>query len=590
MLPESVVPYATGTVMSTPATVEEFLDVLGRSLLLPPELVSATAASVPAGDTPAALAERMVAAGTITRLHATNLLAGRTQGYFVGPYKLLDKLGRGMNGHVYLGEHTVLKRRVAVKVLQRTGSEADEAAKRFEREAKAASALNHPAVAQVYDFIRDDQFTYLLMQFVDGQNLIQLLKREGRMAPRRAARLMRQAAEGLHHAHQSGVVHRDIKPSNLMVSDGGKLTILDLGLARYDADEENLTRGGAVLGVAAYIAPEQVHDSHAVDGRADQYGLGATFWLAATGTKPPVYGKFAPPPPRNADEANDYDDLLAVIRRCMALDPADRFPSAGVLAATLSPLCGEASRFDISIPPAADEVEQTLPPTTASGESPAVAANDELTVPNFRTTAPCVLDQAEDGDSSVMSAPVNRTPLVVPPARKSSPVYHPSPAGGKRSATVATATAERPKPPVVFTPTPVQTPTPVLTPAATATATVTRTVEDRPPAPAEPTDTPAPSATAPKDKADDNPFWYTTGAAAARHQKANPRDKAASEAAAVVLSVARQQKASSRALNSRAPAGRRPLAWWVVMLVVVAVGLVVVGVGVTGVLLVRPGG
>ena len=380
--------------MATQLTAAEFLDVLGKSGLLPADRVQRFAEAETDDRSAAELAERMTATGLITKLQAHNLLAGRTQGYFVGPYKLLDKLGNGTSGQVYLAEHTRMKRRVALKVLQADKMRNPEAVKRFEREAKAAAALRHRNIVHAYDFARDEQMHYLVMEFVVGRNLLQVLTEDGRVGPIDAAKLMRQAADGLHFAHKGGVVHRDVKPSNLMVSAGGRLTILDLGLARLDGDDEELTRGGAILGVAAFIAPEQVKDSHAVDGRADLYGLGASFWLAVTGKKPPVYGKFDPPPPRTPFEENEYQQFLAVVRKCMALDPAARYQSAAALAEALTPLAGD--RLITTPAPVAT-------PAPVSASLPAPSSRP----PGSRSSgAHSVLDDADDNDDCILSAPV----------------------------------------------------------------------------------------------------------------------------------------------------------------------------------------
>ena len=314
--------------MAKQLSLSEFLTVLTKSQLLEPERVQAFCGQQQEVLSAATLAERMVAAGLLTRFQSSHLLRGRWHRYFIGPYKVMDRVGTGTNSQVYLCEHTRMKRRAAVKVLQADKARSPEAVKRFEREAMAAAAIRHPNIVHAYDLGRDDRLHYLVMEYVDGRSLLQLLGEEGRMAPRQVALLLWQAASGLHVAHQAGVVHRDVKPSNLMVSRDGRLKILDLGLARYAGDDENLTRGGAVLGLAAYIAPEQATDSHNVDARADIYGLGATFWLAVTGKKPPVYGQFAPPPPRTPAEAADYDHLIGVIRKMMALRREDRYQSA----------------------------------------------------------------------------------------------------------------------------------------------------------------------------------------------------------------------------------------------------------------------
>lgn len=393
-------------------TADQFLDALTQSNLLDADRVRQFVEAEGSDHTAPTLAERMTAAGLITRLQAHNLLAGRTQGYFVGPYKLLDKLGNGATGQVYLAEHVRMRRRVALKVLQAEKARSPEAVKRFEREAKAAAAIRHRNIVHAYDFSRDEHMHYLVMEYIEGRNVLQILTEDGRLGPREAARLMRQAANGLQFAHQSGVVHRDVKPSNLMVSADGRLTLLDLGLARYDGDDENLTRGGAVLGVAAFIAPEQVADSHSVDGRADLYGLGASFWLATTGKKPPVYGKFEPPPPRTPFETAEYEQLLAIIQKCMALKPSDRYQSAADLSTALTPLAGDI------------QIIHTPPPVGARvpGRSSTSTPKLEGTRSASRSSGShSVLDDADENDDCILSAPVpvkqSARPTVVNPSK-----------------------------------------------------------------------------------------------------------------------------------------------------------------------------
>jgi serine/threonine protein kinase len=338
--------------MAKQLSLSDFLAVLTKSQLLEPERVQAFCGQQQEVLSAATLAERMVAAGLLTRFQSSHLLRGRWHRYFIGPYKVMDRIGTGTNSQVYLCEHTRMKRRAAVKVLQADKARSAEAVKRFEREAMAAAAIRHPNIVHAYDLGRDDRLHYLVMEYVDGRSLLQLLGDEGRMAPRQVALLLWQAASGLHVAHQAGVVHRDVKPSNLMVSRDGRLKILDLGLARYTGDDENLTRGGAVLGLAAYIAPEQATDSHNVDARADIYGLGATFWLAVTGKKPPVYGQFAPPPPRTPAEAAEYDHLIGVIRKMMALRREDRYQSAAEVVEAIGGLIQPGGSPPVVITPA----------------------------------------------------------------------------------------------------------------------------------------------------------------------------------------------------------------------------------------------
>lgn len=447
--------------MAKQLSLSEFLEVLTKSNLLEPERVQGFCSQQNEVLSAAKLAERMVAGGLLTPFQSQHLLRGRWHRYFIGPYKVLDKIGTGTNSQVYLCEHTRMKRRAAVKVLQADKAQSEEAVKRFEREAMAAAAIRHPNIVHAYDLGRDDRLHYLVMEYVDGRSLLRVLGDEGRLGPRAAAMLLWQAASGLHVAHQAGVVHRDVKPSNMMIGRDGRLKILDLGLARYAGDDENLTRGGAVLGLAAYIAPEQASDSHNVDARADVYGLGASFWLAVTGKKPPVYGKFDPPPPRTPAEAADYQTLIGVIKKMMALKREERYQSAA-------------------------EVVEAVGGLIQPGAAPSVVVTP---APLVITPAPHRDDSQDSSDGYALFAhpdpveedsppPGRPTPTINPMPRPRTAALPPPPARSSGVAAVAAPTATAvvdatpmppsfksavaPLPPRAFAPAPAATATPVF--------------------------------------------------------------------------------------------------------------------------------
>lgn len=315
--------------MSAPSTAQDFLDLLSKSRLLgdlTPDDCLAGLADPGAPGGAARLAEQLVAGGRLTRFQADHLLRGKWLRFFIGPYKVLRPLGTGTAGAVYLCEHTRMRRQVAVKVLLAAAARKHSGLERFYREARAAAALDHPNIVHAFDVGRDDRLHYLAMEYVNGVNLAELVRAAGPLREARAAGYLRQAALGLGHAHEAGLVHRDLKPSNLMVDRSGVVKVLDLGLARFFEDDEgNLTRGD-VLGVEDYIAPEQVLDSHSVDGRADVYSLGASFYFAVTGHPPPRAGVPAPRPggPRRAPA-----DLFDVLHRMMAQEPEDRYQTPG---------------------------------------------------------------------------------------------------------------------------------------------------------------------------------------------------------------------------------------------------------------------
>jgi serine/threonine protein kinase len=324
--------------MPAPATVEEFLTVVTKSKLLGDTSLESYLHQLSATPRlPDDLAEQMVRDGFLTRFQVDNLLQGKWQRFYVGPYKVLEKIGSGSSGAVYLCEDHRLRRRVAIKVLSRTKAQDDECLRRFEREARAAAALDHPNIVRAFDVAHEDNLHYLVMEFVDGVSLRQLVQSQGLLTPAQAADFMRQAALGLHHAHQAGLVHRDVKPSNLVLHRGKIIKILDLGLARFFEDDDDLTRG-AVLGTVGLIAPEQALHSHNADARTDVYALGATFFLLLTGERPPPQGIVGRGPlPRLAEGASSFKFLMKVIRRMIAALPEKRYQTAEEVAEALAP-------------------------------------------------------------------------------------------------------------------------------------------------------------------------------------------------------------------------------------------------------------
>src|SRR5262249_50912874 len=206
-----------------------------------------------------------------------------------GTYRVLERLGWGGMGLVYLCEHKLMRRRVAVKGLPSAKSKDPAALDRFQREARAVAALDHPNIVHAYDIDQDESLHFLVMEYVDGASLQEIVKKVGPMDVHRAAHYMQQTCLGLEHAHDAGLVHRDIKPGNILVDRSGVVKVLDMGLARFFNDEEDiLTKkyDENVLGTADYLAPEQALDSHGVDIRADIYSLGATFYFLLTGRTP----------------------------------------------------------------------------------------------------------------------------------------------------------------------------------------------------------------------------------------------------------------------------------------------------------------
>ncbi len=293
------------------------------------------------------VARRLVAEDLVTPWQCEKLLEGRHKGFFLKRYKLLGELGAGGMSKVYLGEHVLMQRRVAIKVLPQKRVTDTSYLARFHREARAAALLDHPNIVRIYDVNNEGENHYMVMEFIDGRDLQQMVKRGGRLDYAMAADYIRQAAEGLAHAHASGLIHRNVKPANLLVDQKNVVKVLDLGLARFtDDDQASLTvqYDENVLGTADYLAPEQAVDSHGADGRADIYSLGCALYFLLTGHPPFPDGTLPQrlmahqkqQPVSIAKERPDAPaDLVAICTKMMAKKPADRYQTMDEVAHVL---------------------------------------------------------------------------------------------------------------------------------------------------------------------------------------------------------------------------------------------------------------
>ncbi len=260
----------------------------------------------------------------------------------IGQYRLLEKLGQGGMGTVYKAFDTRLEKVVAIKLLRADQLHQPESVSRFEREMRAVGKLDHPNTVGALDANVHEQTHYIVTEYVRGQDLSKLLRTNGRLPIADACELVRQAALGLQHASEQGLVHRDIKPSNLILaetSDGPRVKILDMGLAllaNAKTKSEDLTSIGQVMGTLDYLAPEQASDSHSVDVRADIYSLGATLYRLLSGFAPYSGHRFDSPlkklhaianeeiSPVSSHRANIPPDLAALIDRMLSRDPSKR--------------------------------------------------------------------------------------------------------------------------------------------------------------------------------------------------------------------------------------------------------------------------
>jgi serine/threonine protein kinase len=301
---------------------------------------------------------------------------GTTPSILAGRYRVLERLGAGGMATVYLAEDQRLGRKVAVKRLHSDSPE--DAAQRFEREAKVGASLSHPNLVTVFDTVADDEGVLIVMEYVEGENLAELMARE-RVPAEQAVSIIRQAAGALDHAHQAGVVHRDVKPPNILISPDGKAKVVDLGIATA-SERTQITAAGTVLGTPSYMAPEQLEGGK-ITKAVDIYALGAVAFELLSGRKArqgrtpvEIAHQIASDPAPDIREAwSDAPPAAAeVLQRAMARDPEARPRSAGQLARSLDDAF-KATQPAITRTVAFDAVDPTPTPAPRRRE-PVVAA------------------------------------------------------------------------------------------------------------------------------------------------------------------------------------------------------------------------
>jgi serine/threonine protein kinase len=302
-------------------------------------------------------------------------------GALIGQYRIVSAVGSGGMGTVYVGEHTLIGRRAAIKVLNPDVSQQREVVDRFFNEARAAAAVRHPGVVQIFDFgFTDDGSAYLVMELLEGKSLAAVLRDTGALPVSDALHVVRQVAWSIAAVHAAGVIHRDLKPDNIhLVRDpnaigGLRVKILDFGVAKLgDVFQPALTMSGRISGTPLYMAPEQFVGK--VDVRSDVYAAGCMLFEALVG-KPPFQGvtlielglahTSAPPPAPSSLRPTIAPDLDAIVLRCLAKDPAQRFSSMSELAQAIE---GQIEATPLGPhPPGAPAVAASVP---LSGEVPA---------------------------------------------------------------------------------------------------------------------------------------------------------------------------------------------------------------------------
>ncbi len=300
---------------------------------------------------PREMATEMVRTGQLTEWQAGRVLLGRAAELVLDQYVLLDLLGQGGMGEVYKARQVRMQRLVALKVIRKESLASSTALGRFQREAMSAARLSHPNIVIVHDANEINGIPFLVMEFIEGTDLARLVKERGPLPAEYASDYIRQAALGLQHVHERGLIHRDVKPANLMLTALGLVKVMDLGLVRETYQDgpnagTDLTNTGAVMGTPAFLSPEQALDAKRVDIRSDIYSLGCTFHYLLT-ARPPFVGEsmteillkhhMSEPPAIESMRADMPSGLGDVLRKMLAKKADQRYATPGEAADALEP-------------------------------------------------------------------------------------------------------------------------------------------------------------------------------------------------------------------------------------------------------------
>jgi serine/threonine-protein kinase len=386
--------------MATDALVDFFESICRYRLLTTDQLDQLTRNLWSNFSDPRALARELIQRGWLTPFQANQLLQGRGDKLVLGQYVLVERLGEGGMGQVFKARHQGLGRVVALKLVRKDRLANPDAVRRFYREIQVAARLCHPNVVQSFDADEVEGVYFYIMEYVQGIDLARLIKKQGPLLAAEACEYIRQAALGLQHAHEHGLVHRDIKPANLLLTTrpgaAGRpaeplIKVLDMGLARLHQPQEEhessggeLTREGVIMGTIDFIAPEQARNAHSVDIRGDLYSLGCTLFFLLTG-RAPFTGRNTTekllkhqlePPPSLSEFRTDVSPAVAgVIGRLLAKRPDDRFQIPAEVAQTLAGALADPNGLPAAAPAAVpvavpDALPVATPPSQDTLESP----------------------------------------------------------------------------------------------------------------------------------------------------------------------------------------------------------------------------
>ncbi len=364
------------------ASAADFVEAIRRRGLLEGSRLEELLRLPPAQRTDLrALARDLVRRDWLTAYQVNQLMLGRESDLLLGSYLLLERLGEGGMGQVFKARHQKLGRVVALKLIRPDRLGNAQAVKRFRREIQAAATLTHPNIVLAFDADQVGETHFFVMEYVEGVDLSCLVKDEGKLSAARASDYIRQAALGLQHAHERGLVHRDIKPQNLLLAlKTGQIKLLDLGLALLQGDPakgsaSHLTQEGKVVGTVDFLAPEQAVNARKVDVRADLYSLGCTFYYLLSGQVPFPEGsaleklanhRWEQPAPLPKEVPAE---VAAVVRKLMQKKPEDRYQTPADLANALLPIAKKepsAAALSRAIPLAQPAAESSTSETALS--------------------------------------------------------------------------------------------------------------------------------------------------------------------------------------------------------------------------------
>jgi eukaryotic-like serine/threonine-protein kinase len=339
--------------MSVATATDLIVEVLGDTRLLPREYYSILINELlPCCDDWGILCQECVYRGWLTTFQAKRLLQGRGRELLVGSYVLLEPLGEGGMGQVFLCRNSRLGNFAALKLIHKRRAGEPASVERFMREVRALGAMRHPNIVHALDADLKDGRLYFAMEYVPGIDLARLLVERGALPIETACRYAAQLAEGLQYITSLGLVHRDVKPGNILVTeDGSSVKLVDLGLARFDHPDwepaaSELTQIGMMIGTPDYVAPEQIRDSRAADIRSDLYSLGCTLYHMLTGRAPfdgsdvrdKLYLQQASEPvPVESLRADIPSGVAALVLKLMAKKPRDRYQDPSEVVASLRP-------------------------------------------------------------------------------------------------------------------------------------------------------------------------------------------------------------------------------------------------------------